>query len=69
MAKKSVLGAALSSKNNTKEISGAFNKTIRNVPLSAKARFDKLKEAGEVSGTLSTYIVQGLLDKLAKDER
>lgn len=62
-------GAALSEK--TTEPSGkpvTKSKNINTLPIKAEQRFLALKAAGKVSGNLSAYMVQALLEKLAKDE-
>ena len=44
-------------------------KHINNLPVKAEQRFNALKAAGKVSGNLSAYMVQALLEKLEQDER
>jgi len=63
-------GAALSEKTsdiNTKPATKP--KHINNLPIKAEERFNALKAAGKVSGNLSAYMVQALIEKLEKDEK
>tara|TARA_Y100000780_G_scaffold186390_1_gene172927 strand:- start:27126 stop:27356 length:231 start_codon:yes stop_codon:yes gene_type:complete len=62
--------ATLSEKNTEQHAKPATKpKHINNLPVKAEERFNSLKAAGKVSGNLSAYMVQALLEKLEKDER
>ncbi|EGI72883.1 hypothetical protein PH505_bb00310 [Pseudoalteromonas distincta] len=63
-------GAALSEQASEPSTKPATKpKHINNLPVKAEQRFNALKAAGKVSGNLSAYMVQALLEKLEQDER
>ena len=63
-------GATLSEKSSGQNTKPATKpKHINNLPVKAEERFNALKATGKVSGNLSAYMVQALIEKLEKDEQ
>jgi hypothetical protein len=46
-----------------------FNMTLRKIPVSARDKFKDMKEAGKVSGSMNSYIINALIRQLQKDDQ